>query len=273
MVIEVDGEDAAALRQIWQVTDRIAAAVAQPREAAPGTSLSEDDQLTQLEGLASAVIWKSMSLCVEGLQAFAALWLGSEVLSRSTAFGFAHRPALIGACQAAWILGADDRDERLRRVHSVALTMTNDELDSKTDIASMQHIFQDDRRVRQSELDDLVRRRSALSRQLGGNPISLTRVFRELALALPAHRFFANDDAEQLGETLRAQWRTHSADCHGGGWQHRFSDPLSSNDDPNSLEVRREADVGMIIAKTMTAAMVGLTALEDWQEQAGFQVE
>ncbi len=29
----------------------------------------------------------------------------------------------------------------------------------------------------------------------------------------------------------------------------------------------------MIIAKTMTAAMVGLTALEDWQEQAGFQVE
>lgn len=273
MVIQVSGDDGAALEQIGLVTNRIAVAVSEVRVAPIGSPLGEDDRHTVLEGLASAIIWKSLSHCLQGLQAFAALWLGSEMLSRTTAFGFAHRPALMGACQAAWVLSPAERDERLRRVHSVALAMTNDELESKKDIASMTHIFQDDRRIRESEMNELTERRRMLSSRVGGNPVSLTRMFRELACSLPKHKYFADKEADELGEMLLAQWRTHSADCHGGGWQFRFSDALADDDDPESLEVHREADVGMVIAKAMTAAMVGLVALEDWQERANFHVD
>lgn len=270
MPTHLDGDDFEALRRIDVLVDGLADATSRLAIPEVDSDLYRDDQETAVPGFASSIAYSAMSTAVCGLQGFQALLAGVEKLQRSTTFGYVHRSAILGACEAYWVLRPDDRDVRVSRANHAALRRLNDEIDSKTDIQSMNRLFQDDRAVTDEELDELRENRSRISRQVGGAPASLTRTFKEVASALENDGILQDEDAEHYSQVLRSQWRISSADAHGGSWQHRFSDPLAPNDDPQSPMITRVADVGMIIAKAFTAAAIAGYACQYWEQRLKF---
>lgn len=268
MPAALSDDDFQALRRIDVLVEVLADATSRLAVPQPGSDLHDDDHVAAIPGGAvSGIVYSAMGMAVCGLQGFQALCLGVEKLHLSTTFGYVHRAALLGACEAYWVLCPDDRAERVKRARHATLRRLNDEIESKTDIQSMTRLFQDDRVVTDEELTELHSRRAECSRHVGGKPASLTRTFKEVASDLESDGFLAGDDAEHFSQVIRSQWRVSSADAHGGSWQHRFNDPLSPQDDPDSPVRQRVADFGMIIAKALTAAEIAGFACRYWEQR------
>lgn len=267
MPAQLNEDDFEALNRIDVILEGLTEAASRLDLPEPDSDLFHDDQETAVPGFASAIAHSAMSTAVCGLQGFQALWLGIEKLQRSNTFGYVHRSALLGACEAYWVLRPDDREVRVARANHAALRRLNDEIDSKTDIQSMTRLFQDDRAVTDEELTQLRDVRSECSRSVGGAPASLTRMFKEIASDLERDESLQGEDAEHFSQVLRSQWRVSSADAHGGTWQHRFSDPLAPDHDPDLLVPRRVADLGMIIAKAFTVAGIAGYACHFWEQR------
>ena len=267
MADELDEDDFTALRRIDMIVEKLEQATSRLNVSEPGSELYDDGQATAETGYAASVVSSAMSAATCGLQGFQALWAGMEKFRRSTTFGYVHRSALLGACEAYWLLRPDDRVERVRRANHATLRLLNDELESKTDIQTMTELFRDDRMVTDAELTAIKDRRDTFTRAVGGAPSSLTRMFRELEEDFGSESAFQGADAKHFSQVVRSQWRVSSADAHGRIWQHRFNDPLSPNHDPESPTAQRVADPGMIIAKALTVAEIADLARQLWEER------
>ncbi|WP_172171601.1 hypothetical protein [Brevibacterium sp. CT2-23B] len=264
----LDDDDYEALDRIDQMVSDIRATADSLTVPDSGTELDQDDEETVGERTASRVVSASITSALCGLQGFQALWAGGEKLQRGTTFGLVHRTALLGACEAFWVIRPDDRESRVRRANASALRQLNDEILSKEDIQTMDRLFQDDREVTDEELEGLRSIRTDLTHAVGGRPPSLTTMFKEVASDLISDEFFADEDVEHFSQVLRSQWRTSSADAHGASWQHRFSDPLAEDQEYDSPVVKRVADLGMVIAKAYTAAGIARYAAHIWEQRA-----
>ena len=269
MPTEISEDDFNALRRIDAIVEVLADASSRLAMPEPDSELHTDDQAAAIPGhIVSGIAYSAMSTALSGLQGFQALCLGVEKLQRSTTFGYVHRAALLGACEAYWVLRPDDRTERVMRAKHATLRRLNDEIKSKIDIQSMTRLFQDDRMVTNEELAELRNLRAECSRHVGGSPASLTRMFEEVASDLENDGYLINGDAEHFSQVIRAQWRISSADTHSASWQHRFNDPFAPEDDQNTLVLQRVADVGLIFAKALTAAEIADFACHFWEHRS-----
>ena len=267
MTSELYEDDFAALARIDVLVGNLESATSRFNVAESGSELHEDDESTASPGYAGSVIASAMNAATCGLQGFQALCIGMEKLRRSTTFGYVHRAALLGACEAYWVLSPHDRNERVHRANHAALRLLNDELESKTDIQSMTKLFQDDRVVTDEELVAIKDRRDSFSRAVGGKPISLTRMFKEVAKDLVNEGSFQGADTEHFSQVVRSQWRVSSADAHGRIWQHRFNDPIAPDNDSDSPTPQRVADMGLIISKALTVAEIADQARQLWEQR------
>lgn len=247
MANKLDEDDLKALHRIDVIVGGLIDATARPPSPEPGSELQHDDQATALPGYASSIVSSAMTTAACGLQGFQALCMGIEKFRRSITFGYVHRAALLGACEAYWVLRPDDMEVRIQRANHVTLRLLNDEIASKSDIQTMTMLFQDDRMVTDDELVELRKRRDECSRVVGRKPETFTQIFKEAATDLENDSYFQGYDAEHLSQVLRSQWRISSADAHGRIWQHRFNDPLAPETDPGSPPPQRVADLSLII--------------------------
>lgn len=269
MTTEISEDGFNALRRIDTIVEVLADASSRLAIPEPDSDLHADDQAAAIPGhIVSGIAYSAMGAALSGLQGFQALCLGVEKLQRSTTFGYVHRAALLGACEAYWVLRPDDRTARVNRANHATLRHLNDEIKSKTDIQSMTRLFQDDRMVTNEELAELRNLRARCSRHVGGNPASLTRMFEEVASDLENDGYLIKDDAEHFSQVIRAQWRISSADAHSASWQHRFNDPFAPEDDQNTLVLQRRADVELIFAKALTAAEIADFACHFWEQRS-----
>lgn len=266
MTNELDEDDLKALRRIDTFVEKLESATSRFDVPEPGSELHDDGLAIAVPGYSGGLVAAAMSTALCGLQGFQALCSGVEKLRRSNTFAYVHRSGLLGACEAYWLLRPADRQERVRRANHATLRALTDEISSKSDIQTMTRIFQDDRKVTDGELIALRELRKSCSEAIGRKPDTLTRMFKEVANDLENDSYFQEqgDDAETLSQIFRSQWRISSADAHGRTWQHKFNDPLTPDNDPDSPTPKRTADVGLIIAKALTVAEIADLARQLW---------
>lgn len=143
MTNELHEDDLTALTRINAIVEKLNSAASRFDIPEPGSELHCDDEATALRGYSTSLVSAAMSTTLCGLQGFQALWMGVEKLQRSTTFGYVHRAALLGACEAYWLLRPNDREERVRRANHATLRALKDEIASKSDIQTMTRLFQD----------------------------------------------------------------------------------------------------------------------------------
>lgn len=172
-----------------------------------GSDLAIDDEVFQRMAISQLA---RMSLVLAGEH----LRLALDAIKAKQLYPSSHftvlRGALVGASQAVWILGPQDRDVRRERGLTV-LTEMYAQMDryyrflDSTQLGPDDRASLDDQRVWLSERrDDVTFIRS------GSAPLNLTDV-----IGAAADHTFANPTAR---EAVRRLWREMSADAHVLGW-------------------------------------------------------
>ena len=201
-----------------------------------GSDLAEDDK-DWPPLAASQIAASSMVASCEHLQAFRA-----HVESRDL-YVFAHetllRTALLSAAQAVWVLGPDDREERISNARRLAAHIDTEHLKFLRDLARFgpdENAAAVTARITE-RLDELTKMRTDANQK---EKFEATRVIRTAV----GH---VTDD-EDLAAEVVLNWRNGSAAAHGLAWmaQGRASNRQTSEPDENGLvaiEVTSDIDI------------------------------
>jgi hypothetical protein len=108
-----------------------------PPRCEPGSALAGDDARFSLMPT-SNLAWTGLLSAIEHFSAGALLWRATDHGTLPTAFSTLLRPALVGACQAHWLLAPTRRDDRVHRTLLLAHEETKRAKDVVDDVLKVQ---------------------------------------------------------------------------------------------------------------------------------------